>query len=285
MFGKLLKYEFKTTWKIYTILYIVLAGLSFLSGFTVTGIYQSAVNSSYSSSYSSNYNYTYPLLFSLLFFIMGLIIASIYVTNLVITIRRFYQNIFGREGYLTWTLPVGHHQILLSKFTAALIWYTLSSLAVMASLLLIFLIGVASVPESGPIISGLFTFLFNPLVIHFLFSSLLAAAALIMMLYFSMALGQLVQGHRILMSFVAFIVLWLISGIVNIFLPTNGINPFYSYAAYIGRNFGDSYSDYNDSLFMNPHFYLVISSVVSLIKFSLFYLGTYLITRKKLNLE
>ena len=48
-------------------------------------------------------------------------VIGLYLSNYYIIIRRFYSNLYGREGYLTWTLPASPHAIILSKFVGALV--------------------------------------------------------------------------------------------------------------------------------------------------------------------
>ena len=47
--------------------------------------------------------------------------GTIYIATIVLIVRRFAQTVFGREGYLTNTLPVSAHQLILSKLLVAFI--------------------------------------------------------------------------------------------------------------------------------------------------------------------
>ena len=116
MFGKLLKYEFKATYKWYLILFAVLAALSILMGIT-------AASTTTPSQLQSNYDSSTSVYWALYGFLMLLLVSAgsgVYLSNIIITIVRFYKNIFGREGYLTWTLPVTTHQVLLAKLLTAI---------------------------------------------------------------------------------------------------------------------------------------------------------------------
>ncbi len=59
-----------------------------------------------------------PLTLGLTF---GSLIAGSLLSTLLIIIKRFSKSVFGREGYLTLTLPVNSHQIILSKLLASFI--------------------------------------------------------------------------------------------------------------------------------------------------------------------
>lgn len=68
---------------------------------------------------STHFTQLIPIILSLIF---GILVAGAWIATFVIIIRRFYKNVFGREGYLTLTLPVSSHQLILSKLLASLIW-------------------------------------------------------------------------------------------------------------------------------------------------------------------
>ena len=52
--------------------------------------------------------------------------GTIYIATIVLIIKRFATSVFGREGYLSNTLPVSAHQLVLSKLFVAFILDTIS---------------------------------------------------------------------------------------------------------------------------------------------------------------
>lgn len=66
-------------------------------------------------------------------------VAAVIVT-FVLVIRHFYKNLYGREGYLTFTLPVSTGRILASKFIVGTMWLVLSYLVGIGSLIGCFVI-------------------------------------------------------------------------------------------------------------------------------------------------
>ena len=107
------------------------------------------------------------------------------------------------------------------------------------------------------------------------FYLLLGSISFVLFLYLSISIGQLFQNHRILMSFVAAFVLWIIIGVLNRQLYFT--NPFIyaiTYAQYVG-----SYSE------PPIQFSFLSAYTYEIIKLLLFYFGVYYITRTKLNLE
>ena len=64
-------------------------------------------------------------------------IASVIVT-LVSVIKNFYDTLYGRQGYLTFTLPVKCSTVLLSKLISSVLWIVVGFLVMGLTLLVIF---------------------------------------------------------------------------------------------------------------------------------------------------
>ena len=112
MFGKLLKYEFKSTAKWYLSITLIALGLSILTGIIGGSSVPSFVNMEVD---------TMRIVTGTLGILIFGGVIGLYLSNYYIIIRRFYTNLYGREGYLTWTLPASPHAIILSKFVGALV--------------------------------------------------------------------------------------------------------------------------------------------------------------------
>lgn len=65
-------------------------------------------------------------------------VASVIVT-LVSVIKNFYDTLYGKQGYLTFTLPVKCSTVLLSKLIVSVLWIIVGFLVMAATLLVIFL--------------------------------------------------------------------------------------------------------------------------------------------------
>lgn len=268
MFGKLLKYEFKATGKWYGILFTVLAIASILLGLMVSNITSGGASLQNSDTFGIIYGF-----FSIIFFSACTALA---ISNLVITVRRFYQNIYGREGYLTWTLPANAHQIILSKMTMATIWYIASILGIIFSfIIMIAIVAIGSGVDFFQQFGMLLSYIPTVTWIQFLFYFILSSISGVLFLYLAISIGQLFQNHRVLMAFVSVFVLWIIFGTLG-----NAIynaNPF-SYL--INSIYSISYNGTPAIAFS----YLA-AYIYEIIKILLFYLGIYYITQTKLNLE
>ncbi len=111
MLGKLLKQEFKATYKNFVSLYIALFLILFVSlGLNKTGIDAEFLN-----------------VILMLSFVA--VAAAICVVILIVIISRFDKSLYGQEGYLTFTLPVTESSIVLTKLITSFVWILLSGMA------------------------------------------------------------------------------------------------------------------------------------------------------------
>ena len=116
MLKQLLKYEFKATKSLYFGLYLALALLSVVLGVTFRQEHALAHSTSFQN------------LEVILMIVYVSVILAIAVLCFVNTIRRFYKNLLGREGYLMHTLPVTETQLILSKLLTSMVWVLCSGL-------------------------------------------------------------------------------------------------------------------------------------------------------------
>ena len=211
MFGKLLKYEFKSTAKWYLLITLIALGLSVLTGIIA--------GSSSTTIRSWDLDTMQMVAGTIGILIFGGVIG-LYLSNYYIIIRRFYSNLYGREGYLTWTLPASPHAIILSKFVGALV-------ASLYCLFLLFLSGFITILVMGAVIGQDLSPVFSIIAEAFSHSIaywiivwwIFTTASGIFLFYVSIALGQLFQNRRgfkaILFFFLLCIVLSIIGTAVN----------------------------------------------------------------------
>ena len=197
MFSKLLKYELKSVGKWYFALNASVIAISFFLGFSIRSLEAYAQNQSGIN--SAHFAQFIPIILALIF---GVLVAGAWIATLVIIIRRFYKNVFGCEGYLTLTLPVSSHQLILSKLIASFIWTVFNAIVLVIGIALL----VLPISGVGRFLMALpyFASLFTPtewliLFICFILSSLSG----ILMIYLAIAVGQLFTDRRALMGFVA----------------------------------------------------------------------------------
>lgn len=190
MLGKLLKYEFRATARVFLPIYlamIILAGLMCL----VLALPH------------DNMGLTFFRTIISIVYVMGAI--GLAVTTVVVLVSRFYKNLLGQEGYLMFTLPVTAGQNILAKLLPALCW---SIGSIFLCLLVIFL----QTWINGSSLFGSF----DGSALGFALFALLSLAAFILFCYLCMGIGQLFNDHKFLASIGAFILIQLILQIVGV---------------------------------------------------------------------
>ena len=219
MFGKLLKYEFKSTAKWYLLITLIALGLSVLTGIIA--------GSSSTTIRSWDLDTMQMVAGTIGILIFGGVIG-LYLSNYYIIIRRFYSNLYGREGYLTWTLPASPHAILLSKFLGA--W-----IASIYCFVLLYICGIVTLLVMGSVTGedlsliwdNYFSILSHSFTLWQIVWIMVTTASGILMFYVSIALGQLFQNRRglkaILFGFLLWVVLSIIGTIVNPFRDLENI--------------------------------------------------------------
>ena len=263
MFGKLLKYEFKSLGKWYLSLYAIVGVLSLILGFWIQTLIHRAQNNAF---YDSQTN-TEGILFGITIFTFAIVITGLLFSTFFLVVSRFYNNIYSRQGYLTMTLPVTGHQILLSKLLAAFIWYILAGLVLLISATIIFSIAVPSegikyfLEEYGAVFH---TSDFRVLI-QFLFNALVQMISGILLTYLSISLGQLFKDHRILMAILFYFGINFAIGIFETIIMISAL-PQMVYAS---------------NLFETSIFTIGLR----LLLIPIFYFGTHYIMTKKLNLQ
>ena len=129
MFWNLVRYEFKNVNKWYLALYGAVLALSVIIGLQASAI----------KMLSSQDQESIMLVFQA--FIFGGLIITMSISTLILIIRRFKGSVYERQGYLTLTLPVSEHQIILAKLLGAFLWSLLSAVVFILSIY-IFLVTV-----------------------------------------------------------------------------------------------------------------------------------------------
>jgi hypothetical protein len=147
-------------------------------------------------------------------------IIAIIVVSFVIVILRFYKNLMTDEGYLMFTLPVKSHDLINSKLIASFLWTAASVIVVIASLFLVFITparmdmlkeGYRAFTIEMQTELGSSGTLF---IIEMIFLVILSIINNILVIYASIALGQLFNGHKVIGSFAAYIAISTITQIV-----------------------------------------------------------------------
>ena len=242
MFWNLVRYEFKNVNKWYLALYGAVLALSALIG----------VQASSLKSIDTPDQQMIMLVFLALVF--GGLIITLSISTLILIIRRFKGSVYDRQGYLTLTLPVSEHQIILAKLLGAFIWSIINSAVFFLSIYIIF-----ATIDPNMVDSYFFDYLFVHYIDNFwltLISFFISTVAGILCIYLSISIGQLFNEYRTALAVLAYIVIHIVLGFVDMFSPS---------------------LNYSMMMFAEIFKNLILSAA--------FYLGTYYILKNKVNLQ
>ncbi len=202
MFYNLYKYDLKemlsSLWK----LGLVVLGMTLISGLTLRFIHE------------GNWFLTLSLMAEFL------LVFAFWILVLVTLVLHFNNHCFGKQGYLTFTLPVTSWQILLAEMLAAF------TVVILCGLFFFLLIGlVFGLNLTGTILTEVSPFYAEmmhtlaywlPDLLHALLSGVLGILASLAEVYLAMSIGQLFINYRVAASFVAFFVLDVLTSVVQL---------------------------------------------------------------------
>ena len=243
MFWNLVRYEFKNVNKWYLALYGAVLALSVLIG---------AQASSLKSIDTPNQQMIMLVFLGLVF---GGLLITLSISTLILIIRRFKVSVYDRQGYLTLTLPVSEHQIILAKLLGAFIWSLASSLVFILSIYIILVLTGANFLDIFSL-EYLFKFYMDSFWLSVI-SYILSTISGILCIYLAISIGQLFNEYRTALAVLAYIVIQTILGFVGLNLRID--------------------IDYN--------WMISFEIVKDLILSVAFYLGTYYILKNKVNLQ
>lgn len=143
MLGKLIKYEWKSTYKMCGIIILVIAGMTLVGalGFILPFNLIMEDSEAFEESVLSVF-WVMMMVMSMVLYIMALIGAA--YAMLIYQGVHFYKTMYTDEGYLTQTLPVTPRQLLLSKTFIAGIWNLLVGLSIGISVMVLIFAFVSS---------------------------------------------------------------------------------------------------------------------------------------------
>lgn len=245
MIGKLVKYEFQATARLYLPLYLVMVVFAFLGRLSLWKMpwQMTSQGDLYNGSFSIGiyggggfWGEVLAFLATMTLIIYVPVVLGSLVVHFVITLQRFWKNLLGDEGYLTFTLPVTTGQILWSKAICAFVWGILTALMVLISVLILawhpwFLDVLRREWESGvtpefraliwQMAGNMIPPVLRPLLtVEFFINGF----GQLFLLYAAMAIGHTVKRHKVLASLGAYAVITTVVGtaatlLIGAFLP------------------------------------------------------------------
>lgn len=200
MLGKLLKHEFRATGRIMLPLYLVCIVISATIRI------------------SEQFKGSMKLVQSFLTLIYTFVLIAVVLSTFFIMIYRFWKNLLGEEGYLSFTLPVTATQHIVSKVIVTGIWSVLGTVVFFISLFI--MIADASTLQMVNKIWDNIVQSFagvDTTELKILLIVCLVLQVFIQPLYFyaAMAVGQLVNKYRSILSIGAYLFLSMISSVIS----------------------------------------------------------------------
>lgn len=222
MFAKLLKHEWKATAGLLGILSAACIGCGLLGGGAIRYL-------TWAEEAGPRTDDTLLTVLSALVCATAVIvIAACSIVMLLLLVNRFYKSRFTDEGYLTFTLPVNGHQILLTSVITSVVEMIAICLVVLVSVLLMAFIGVSGVEgfwEEFPVAAARFFQTLREeigfravgyvlLGILVMLSGLVGESCIIML---SVSLGALVaKKHKILLALLFYYLIHMAISIVSV---------------------------------------------------------------------
>lgn len=266
MFGKLLKYDFRSMFKQFAFLWPAALALALVNHFTVNSFVTSA----------SDMRQTFSGIAMVVYIA---ILIAMFVIALVFACQRFYKGLLGDEGYLMFTLPVKPWQLIGSKLLCAVITTFLSVVVALLSVLLLLPWEKEAFREIFQGLRFIFTH-WNIQVTHsvigfleFCLMIMMSFAVGYLQIYLSLGIGHLFNKHRALMTGTAFIC---INAVVSSLL-----------GRFLGPAFDMITENINSITNVAARFHsaMWIAIASELVLCAAYFAGTEFILRRKLNLE
>lgn len=211
MFAKLLKYDFRATWGLIGGLSIIALGAGALGSVLARMINRD------------------PKGFYLTLLIFAMIAVVVYLVgyslaSMFILFGRFYKSRFTDEGYMTFTLPVTTHQVLLSSFLNCLLGIIVSILVTILAFGIMVFFGTVDLDgERWEFVKYCADHLFPALgklgvgnILSFLMMILAGLASEILFVMFAITIGSVIaKKHKILAGVGSYYALHIATGIAS----------------------------------------------------------------------
>lgn len=208
------------------------------------------------------------------------LIVGLCVLTFVVIIQRFYKNLFTDEGYLMFSLPVKTWELVLSKLLVGLMWSAVCGMMIVISFFILSL-GGFSMMELTQGINLAYTDFYaeagislNIFIIEIILLTIVSTIASILMIYLSIAIGQLFNQHRIVAAFGAYIlitvILQIIASVMMMFITLVNMETIFAN---------------NLESFQAFQWFINGSTLANIILCGLFYFFTQYIMKNRLNLE
>ena len=125
MLGKLMKYEWKASWKLLLPMNLFIVVTSLFAYVTI--------QLSFFDSESALVIMTGT--FVMMAYVLSLIV--VFIVTMIFLVYRAYKSVYGDEGYLLHTLPVDKHHIIIAKVVMSAVWMLINIFLIYSSIVFI----------------------------------------------------------------------------------------------------------------------------------------------------
>ena len=230
MLGKLMKYEWKSVYKMGSILLLAMFAVTVLGCMVFQMPWMRDLFAD-----DSNVDEVQAIIFAFVMMVSFLVyifmLMGVTYGIMIFLGVNFFKTMYTDQGYLTNTLPVKPHQLLNSKILVAGFWYLLIEIGVIVSVVaLIFAFGggIASAVDGysfGEAMAMLWDEMamalqseFGDYMIHFgvvmLIMLLISPFTTMIILFSALTIGQLSKKHKALMGILTYFGLCMVTGII-----------------------------------------------------------------------
>ena len=267
MLGRLIKYDLKSSGK----LFILLHGIFLIFCILMRFIYMDRLD------LLAPVDEKMLVVSLLLFFtIFTVFVSALMFYTLMQIAFRYYRNLFSKEGYLSWTLPVSGIQHLWAKIISGCIFMAADTLIVAAGILI--LATGKNIRDAYSLIADEITRQLGMTLGDFglilLILCLASCICNVVMIYFCINIGQLFPGHRVLCAVAAYI-------ITSTVIQTGSLIILFIFGYFPGYEFFAAEGATAFDFMINIY---VISGVISAVVTVAMYIASHYIMKKKINL-
>ena len=202
MLSRLIRHEWKETWRIPVISFLIILILTLVCFFLFRQMEPPADPDAINVG---------AFVTMMLYCMAVSIISTVLILYIAV---RFYRNLYTDEGYLMHTLPVTPGQLLLSKLLVGALWMFVMSLLAFWAICCILLFGLPAMVNVdmtllGPAVMELFPMLFGmkpiPFLLFYVLLSLISSFSSVLTAYAAISLGQLFAKHKVMASILCYI--------------------------------------------------------------------------------
>ncbi|MBR6114464.1 MAG: hypothetical protein IKQ10_04695 [Oscillospiraceae bacterium] len=201
MLGKLIKYDFRSCIRKFGPLWLGMAALAVINGFTIGHV----LDNDHITGWLQFFAGVVPLILLIVLW------TAVAIMSLVFICQRFYKGLLGDEGYLMLTLPVTTGEHITSKAIVALLLETITAVVAVASgLLLVTVYKPEILGEIGRHLPEVLSYMNGKvwlILLEYLLFTLVEAVLQTLHIYLAICLGHLAREHRVALSIVAYVLI------------------------------------------------------------------------------